>query len=339
MIKIKLYEKGSQKEKETTMKKVKDHLGNEYKSVSEMCRHYGINLNSYKNRIESGMSLEKSLTTPVREKHKKCKDHLGNEFNSVVEMCEHYEIDANLFRCRERLGWSLKDILETPRKVTDRRKEYEDSDGNKFKNKTELANFHNMSDVRYYRLMKSGYTLEDDENHKCYVRSCNVVTDPFGKTHRTLNNMLKYYDISKSSYFGYIVTGRTLKDLLIDKMNGRVQRFNKGVGQYSTMDHLGKVYESLSDMCRHYRIDIEALRTRLLSGWTLEKALTYPVKDVDTEARKSEDHLGNRYNSITSMCKSYGLGIDTYKYRIKKGWTVEKALTTPVRPKKKYNRD
>lgn len=70
------------------MKRVKDHLGNEYKSISEMCRHYGINLNSYKNRIESGMSLEKSLTTPVavRCRGKKYTDHFGNVFNSLSEM-------------------------------------------------------------------------------------------------------------------------------------------------------------------------------------------------------------------------------------------------------------
>lgn len=338
MIKIKLYEKGSQKEKETTMKKVKDHLGNEYKSISEMCRHYGITFASYEHRIESGMSLKKSLTTPVQEKRKKCKDHLGNEFNSVAEMCRFHKIDNNLFNCRKRLGWDLKDILETPRKVRDRRTEYTDLNGNRFKTKTELANFHSMSDSRYYEIIKSGHSLEDDKNHKFGVGSCNVVADPFGKTHRTLQKMLEFYDIPKSSYFGYIVTGRTLKDLLIDKMNNRVQRFDRGVGQYSTIDHLGKIYESLVDMCRHYRIGPETLKGRMLSGWTLEKALTDPVKDVDTEARKSEDHLGNRYNSIASMCKSYGLNVDTYEYRIKEGWTVEKALTTPVRPKKKYNR-
>lgn len=56
------------------MKKVKDHLGNEYKSISEMCRHYGITFASYEHRIESGMSLEKSLTTPVRPKKKYNRD-------------------------------------------------------------------------------------------------------------------------------------------------------------------------------------------------------------------------------------------------------------------------
>ena len=321
------------------MKKVKDHLGNEYKSISEMCRHYGITFASYEHRIESGMSLEKSLTTPVREKHKKCKDHLGNEFNSVAEMCRFHKIDSNLFKCRKRLGWDLKDILETPRTVRDRRAEYMDSDGNRFKTKIELANFHSMSDNRYYELIKSGLSLEDDKNHKFGVGSCNVVTDPFGKTHRTLQKMLEFYDIPKSSYFGYIVTGRTLNDLLLDKMNSRVQKFKRGRSSCTVVDHLGKVYESVSDMCRHYKINIGALKGRLLAGWSLEKALTSPVKDVNTEARKSEDHLGNRYNSIASMCKSYGLNTDTYEYRIKEGWTVEQALTIPVRPKKKYNRD
>lgn len=183
------------------------------------------------------------------------------------------------------------------------------------------------------------YYDNDDENHKCYVRSCNVVTDPFGKTHRTLNNMLKYYDISKSSYFGYIITGRTLKDLLIDKMNGRVQKFRKGSGSYIVVDHLGKTYDGLTDMCRHYGIAASTLRYRLLFGWTLETALTYPAKDVNTEAKLVEDHLGNKYTSVSDMCRHYNINLTTYITRIKAGRTLEKALTTPVKPKKKYNRD
>lgn len=334
--------KGSQKEKEITMKKVKDHLGNEYKSISDMCRHYGIDRDTYVIRVKRGMTVEKSLTTPVavRCRGKKYTDHFGNVFNSLSEMCKHYEIDANLFRCRERLGWSLKDILETPRKVSDRRKEYTDSDGNKFKNKAELANFHNMSDVRYYNLIKSGYTLEDDKDHKFGVGSCNVVTDPFGRTHRTLLSMLKFYDIPTSSYVGYMVTGRSMTDVLVDKMNKRLPKIKPGNRYDNVVDHLGKSYETISDMCRHYNISHGLIRDRLLAGWSLKDALTIPANpDIHIKTKEVEDHLGNKYNSLASMCKHYGMSDCTYRSRIQKGWTLEKALTTPVRPKKKYNRD
>lgn len=41
------------------------------------------------------------------------------------------------------------------------------------------------------------------------------------------------------------------------------------------------------------------------------------------------DHLGNRYSSESGMCAEYGISRQLYTFRRKKGWTVEKALTTP----------
>lgn len=316
------------------MKRVKDHLGNEFNSVAEMCRHYGINNITYVDRIKAGWTVEQSLTTPVKDKCKKCKDHLGNEYNSIAEMCNHYNIKVDTFYNRVRCGWKLKQILETPvhsQGVID--------NGVKFESKEEFANFHNMSITRYRRLTKEGYTLDDDRNNKIKYKRYNMVTDPFGKNHKTLAKMLKFYDISKSSYFGYMITGRTLKDLLIDKMNGRVQKFRKGSGSYTVVDHLGKTYDGLTDMCRHYGIAASTLRYRLLFGWSLEKALTSSAKDINTESKLVEDHLGNKYTSVSDMCRHYNVNLTTYITRIKAGCTVEEALTTPVKPKKKYNRD
>ncbi len=42
-----------------------------------------------------------------------------------------------------------------------------------------------------------------------------------------------------------------------------------------------------------------------------------------------KDHLGNEYSSFKEMCKQYNFSPDTVKYRLKKGWSIEKALTEP----------
>ncbi|ERJ97236.1 hypothetical protein RUMCAL_00308 [Ruminococcus callidus ATCC 27760] len=43
------------------------------------------------------------------------------------------------------------------------------------------------------------------------------------------------------------------------------------------------------------------------------------------------DHLGNSYDSITSMCEAYGINPVTFSKRIQRGKTLEQALTEPVR--------
>lgn len=255
-------------------------------------------------------------------------------------MCKQYNIKVTTFRSRIKRGWTLRDSLENPVKHLSEieKEEYIDSEGNKFKSKAELANFHNMSIRRYNRLINAGYSLEDDAKHKFCVGNSHVVVDPFGRSHRTLTKMLKFYDIPESSYVGYLITGKTMKDILEDKMNGKLQRFHTSMSPYKVVDHLGVTYNTSADMCRHYNITKTGLAHRLLRGYSLEKALTTPTKPSSIQAKAVKDHLGNNYKSITAMCKHYNITRSAYNNRIKNGWNLEKVLTTPLTFQRKFNR-
>lgn len=102
---------------------------------------------------------------------------------------------------------------------------------------------------------------------------------------------------------------------------------NKKQHMIPCVDHLGNKYCSIKDMCRSYGINTATYRQRIARGWDIEKALTYfPI-----ESRvKCVDHLGNKYASKTEMCSKYGIP-GSYNKRIKKGLSVEQALTTPTK--------
>ena len=44
-----------------------------------------------------------------------------------------------------------------------------------------------------------------------------------------------------------------------------------------------------------------------------------------------QDHEGNWFATIVDMCDWYGINKETYKSRIRIGWSLEDTLTTPVR--------
>lgn len=44
-----------------------------------------------------------------------------------------------------------------------------------------------------------------------------------------------------------------------------------------------------------------------------------------------KDHLGNNFENLSAMLRYYGIKMATFKPRIKKGMTLEQALTRPVR--------
>ena len=54
------------------------------------------------------------------------------------------------------------------------------------------------------------------------------------------------------------------------------------------------------------------------------------------EKIKSEDHTGRKFSSITKMCYFWGISEQLYSSRLKSGWSVEKALTTPKSKYEKY---
>ena len=94
-------------------------------------------------------------------------------------------------------------------------------------------------------------------------------------------------------------------------------------------DHLNNTYKTFGDMCLKYGIGRSTVTARLKRGWSLEKALTTPLKKQASNAKKVKDCLGNSFDSISDMCRAYLIDKDTYHKRIKRGYTVEEALTTP----------
>ena len=91
-------------------------------------------------------------------------------------------------------------------------------------------------------------------------------------------------------------------------------------------DHLGNVYPSITDMCKRYKISMEHYYIKLLSGYTLEEALTPNVK----KGKKIIDPFGNVFLSVIAMCEHYKIPYTTYKRRMTHyGWTFEEALTIP----------
>ena len=106
------------------------------------------------------------------------------------------------------------------------------------------------------------------------------------------------------------------------------------------VDHLGNEYPSLAAMLRTYGIPDISYRYRLKEKhWSLEKTLTTPIQDMlKTTAIKCKDHLGNEFASKRDMCDYWRIPRNTFFNRIRSGWDIESALTTPIKCTNKQRR-
>lgn len=67
------------------LKVVVDHLGNKYSSVAEMCNHYGVNFNVFKERLRRGWSVKDALTTDTRHTAVGTKKKSDKEFENWLK--------------------------------------------------------------------------------------------------------------------------------------------------------------------------------------------------------------------------------------------------------------
>ncbi len=97
-----------------------------------------------------------------------------------------------------------------------------------------------------------------------------------------------------------------------------------------SIDHKGIEYASKSEMCKHYGIRRSTFERRIEKGMSLKDALTTPINKVGCRAKKCVDHLGSEYLSEAKMCEHYNINFYTYRERIQKGYSIERALTEPL---------
>lgn len=93
----------------------KDHIGNTYAKLEDMCQFWHISLETYHSRKKRKWDIEKILTS--KDVYWNCKptakpiDHLGNEFTSWAKMCRHYNTTYDRVRRKLEKGWSLEEAL------------------------------------------------------------------------------------------------------------------------------------------------------------------------------------------------------------------------------------
>lgn len=97
-------------------------------------------------------------------------------------------------------------------------------------------------------------------------------------------------------------------------------------------------YASVAKMCAAYGIPVAVYKQRKQLGWTDEDALTTPLK---TAAARPVSHKitldGIEYPSIRAACLAYDIKSPTYYARVRNGWQLPDAITTPTRHNRRPN--
>lgn len=170
---------------------VKDHLGNEFEKVEDMCDYHDVATMTFYRKLKTGMSVKEILTTC---KKKSVYDHRGNKFTSQNKMCEKYGVSKDTFIRRKKKGYTLQECLEGRKEIT-----VYDHEGNGFESEAEMSRHWDVSFDLYMTRKAKGWSMKDrlTKPVKTIKMSC---SDCFGNNFESLTEKCEHYGVNIATY-------------------------------------------------------------------------------------------------------------------------------------------
>jgi len=315
---------------------IKDHFNRYWPNEEQMCEAYLVDYSQYRGKRLSGCSVSKSLYcgngVPVPRV-----DHFDRWYDSPEEMCKKYKTTVwQLIANFKKFDTFREALIGIQDSKCPKGTPCEDHLGNKYPSKAAMCRAWGISAGAFDDKLANGYLLKDilelGLDCKKAPQRKNNVTDHLGTVYSSTKEMCERWKVNVDAFRRMTSTGYTLEQALTS-------------GKNKCFDHLGNLFKSKASMCEHYNISVNTFYARMRYGWSLQKALTTPVINdayklmKKYHGKKCVDHLGKEFDSITDMCSFYNIGCSVYRSRLKRGWTLEDALTVPVRTPKVKKKD
>ena len=193
--------------------KIKDHLGNNFDSLSAMAKAYGLKKETLSYRLRHGMDIE-TVLTKERIKGKSIKDHLGNEFNSISAMCKKYNINAPTFQNRIKKGMSLEEALTA--QVCPKCLMITDPFGKCFNSLEELLNYYKVDRTTYGNRIKQGWPQLEALTFPPNFES--PFPEAAGVNFKNVEELCKYLERSRAAIQSMFKKGYSLDSIIKNKI-------------------------------------------------------------------------------------------------------------------------
>ena len=152
--------------------------------------------------------------------------------------------------------------------------------------------------------------------------------DHTGKTWPSVRAMCDAFGLPMTTFNNRLKRGWTLEQALTtpNDTTRKKHKLTKPV-----KDFKGVEYPTVGAMCAAYGLSEKVYwsRKRILK-WDLKKNLTTPVNTTAQNSKAITDHTGRVFPSVSELCRYYKIGLSTFRERLKRGWTVEQAITGKV---------
>lgn len=239
---------------------VKDHLGNEYKSLKAMLGHYNVSHPVYYRRQKQGLSLEGCLA-PVKQQMHAYTDEDGITYPSIKEYCRKKGIKYTTFLMRKTGGYNA-------------RKPVFDHLGKQWQSKRAMYDHYGVHSSYEYAYKGLGLSCGEIIQIALAKKTDKTkqIVDHEGNIFSSYTEVCRHWHLRYTTFISRIRHNWDIKDAILKPPR-------KGRVMIPCEDHLGNKFPSRRAMAAHYGLIFETFRRRVVCDhMTIEQALTTPVK-------------------------------------------------------------
>lgn len=193
-----------------------------------------------------------------------------------------------------------------------------DHKGNSYKDIVAMCKHYGISTSTYYKKLNAGYSKADILN-KVPV----PVMDHKGNEFKNVEEMCDYYNINRRTFYRLRKEGKTVSEI-----------FNT-VETKTITDKYGNKFKNISQFCNFYDIRVSQYYYYTNRGKTVDDIVNM-VEDIrhSPNRRSLSQHRSGKvinfegvvYDSVDSLCRTYGIKQNTFYRRRERGFTLEECV-------------
>lgn len=252
----------------------------EYPEFKRYCQEHGTNgatiLQYWSDKREETPDVRDIVKMFLEKKEKKTVTYHGKKYPTMTNALSELKIKESLPVIKKRMekhGMSFEEVIEADPRMfkCGRIFQYKDKVYYSFK---ELCEGVNIPENTLRKRIKNGLSVEEaveaPRNQIVKNRKNREVITYKGRTYKKWSEFFEenpLFKRAKGSIQNRRKRGMSIEEALEDYAK-----------KYFVTDYKGNVYHNNKEMCLKYGLASSTVRKRLISGWSLEKALTTPTK-------------------------------------------------------------
>lgn len=298
-----------------------------YPSFKEAARAYSLNPETVRGRLNSDWTIEEAFDI-VEKENKNVLTLNGVTYKSRSQAADAYNIDVKLVEARLNINWSIEEAFGIKEKPNASHKSVI-VNGVTYPSIEKATNTFKIPIVLVRSRIRKGFSIEEalglkEREYKHPLHKELIIN---GKYFKSAREASLAFGIDANTFRNRLRLGFTAEEAagITPRKRTRSSGPKQTKIKKNSIEVNGTFYKSITEAAKAHSLASYLVKARLKLGWSIEEALEIIKRDSKGKPIPIVIQ-GKTYPSKFEAAKAFNIGYGTLKWRLSKGWPIEKAV-------------